>query len=79
MTGEAERIAELERELEHLQAANTELRRVNARLAGNRAAKLDSAAATALLREQPGGPGAGPRLRGRVKSWLRSLALRILR
>jgi hypothetical protein len=73
------RLAELEREIERLEAANAELRRVNARLAGNRAAKLDSAAASALLRERPPGPGPGARLRGRARIWLRSLALRILR
>lgn len=80
MTGESERrVAELEQEVERLEAANAELRRVNTRLAGNRAGKLDSAAAGALLREQAARPSSGGRLRARAKASLRSLALRILR
>lgn len=73
-----QRSAELEREIARLEAANAELRRVNARLAGNRAAKLDSAAASALS-QQHAGPGVGQRLRSGAKSRLRALALRIMR
>ena len=78
MTGDGERIAELEAEVERLQAANDELRRVNARLSADPAAKLDSAAASALAGRRSG-PSAGRRLRGGVKARLRSLALRVLR
>jgi hypothetical protein len=79
MTGDAQRIAELEAEIERLQAANEELRRVNTRLAADPAAKLDSAAASALARRQRSGPSPARRLRGGVKARLRALALRVLR
>jgi predicted RNase H-like nuclease (RuvC/YqgF family) len=83
MTGEdarrRDRIEELEREVERLEAANRELRRTNARLASGRVAKLDSAAASALQRERPGNAGFGRRLRGRLRTRMRALALRILR
>jgi predicted RNase H-like nuclease (RuvC/YqgF family) len=74
-----ERIAELESELERLEKANRELRRANVRLAEARVAKLDSAAASALQRERPGGPGFGRRLRGGIRARPRAVALRILR
>jgi hypothetical protein len=73
------RVAELETELERLEAANAELRRTNARLGAQRLAKLDSAAASALLREAPARPPLATRLRGGARERLRALALRILR
>jgi hypothetical protein len=72
------RVAELEREVERLEAANRELRRANVRLAEGRVTKIDSAAVTALQRERPG-PGVATRLRGGLRARMRGLALRILR
>ena len=74
-----ERIAELERELEHLDAANRELRRTNARLASERLVRLDSAAATELRRSRPPAAGVAKRLRGGLRARMRALALRVLR
>ncbi len=74
-----ERIAELEHELEHLDAANRELGRTNARLASERLMRLDSAAATELQRSRPPAVGVAKRLRGGLRARLRALALRVLR
>jgi predicted RNase H-like nuclease (RuvC/YqgF family) len=73
------RIEELERQVERLEAANSELRRTNARLAGGRVAKLDSAAASSLQRRHPARAPVTERLRGGLRARMRALALRILR
>jgi hypothetical protein len=74
-----DRIAELERELERLDAANRELRRTNARLASERLVRLDSAAATELKRSRPPAARVAKRLRGGLRARMRALALRVLR
>jgi hypothetical protein len=79
MSADADRIADLEAEVARLEAANDELRRVNARLAAAPGAKLDAAAASALARRQRAAVGPVRRLRTRTRAGLRSLALRILR
>lgn len=79
VSADADRDAELEAEVERLEAANDELRRINARLAAAPSAKLDAAAATALAGRHRAATGPARRLRARVRSGLRSIALRILR
>ncbi|MGH2953963.1 MAG: hypothetical protein ACRDK9_08075 [Solirubrobacterales bacterium] len=69
----------LRREVAELELANRELRRTNARLARERIEALDSAAAANLRRRSPSRPSTARRASARVKSGLRSLALRILR
>lgn len=73
------RVAELETELQRLEAANAELRRTNARLGSGRLAKLDSAAASALQRERSARAPVGDRVRRGLRARMRALALRILR
>jgi hypothetical protein len=73
---EAER---LRREVAELERANRELRRTNLRLARERIEALDSAAASNLHRRAGLRPSPARRASSRIKSGLRSLALRILR
>jgi hypothetical protein len=79
MSAETDRIAELEAEVARLEAANDELRRVNARLAAAPGAKIDAAAASALASRERAAVGPVRRLRTRARAGLRAVALRILR
>jgi hypothetical protein len=69
----------LRREVAELERANQELRRTNVRLARERLEALDSAAAASVSHRATAGPSPARRASSRVKSGLRSLALRILR